>query len=78
MYVPAIKAMATTTSISPNPLSPLWWAVWNFTMDGCNRLFCGFCIHPSCRDQGALSIRQYGFSAVKVLQTYRFCPLRLK
>jgi hypothetical protein len=78
MYVPAIKAMATTTSISPNPLSPLRWAAWNFTIDGCNRLTGGFCMRPSCEEWRLISIRQYGFSAVKVLQTYRFCPLRFK
>jgi hypothetical protein len=47
-------------------------------MDGCNRLAGGFCMRPSCEEWGLISIRQYGFSAVKVLQTYRFCPLRLK
>jgi hypothetical protein len=47
-------------------------------MDGRNWLDGGFCIHPYCGDEGLISIRQYGFYPVKVLQPYRFCPLRLK
>jgi hypothetical protein len=78
MYVPAIKAMATTTSISPNPLSPAKQAVWDLSMDGGKRLDGGFCMHPYCGDVRLISIRQYGFCPVKVLLAYRFCPLRLK
>jgi hypothetical protein len=78
MKVPAIKAMATTTSISPNPLSPARQVAWDFSIDGGNRLGSGFCMHPYCGDAGLISIRQYGFYPAKVLQAYRFCPLRLK
>jgi hypothetical protein len=75
--VPAIKTMATTTSISPKPLSPARWALWEFGMNGRNRLACGFCIHPYCGDVGPISIRQYGFCPAKVLQIYGFCPAKV-
>jgi hypothetical protein len=52
--------------------------MWDFGIDGHDRLDGGFCMHPYCGDAGLISIRQYGFCPVKVLQNYRFCPLRLK
>jgi hypothetical protein len=61
MDVAAIKAMATTTSISPNPLSPARQDLQDLGINGRNRLDGGFCMHPYCKDEGLISIRQYGF-----------------